>query len=142
MSEPALPRLVAVGLVRHGDRAGEPTWVVTRRHPDAHLGGAWELPGGRIEAGETPEDALRRELREELGVEVEGISPLTFSFFEYPGRTVLLLFYETQTVAGSTPHPLAAAELRLVTMAELLDLTWPPANGPLIRHLQTSRRPW
>lgn len=135
-------RLVAVGLVRHGDRAGEATWVVTRRHPDVHLGDAWELPGGRVEAGERPEDALRRELREELGVEVGGISPLTFSFFEYPERTVLLLFYETETVQGSTPRPLAAAELKLITLAELIDLTWPPANAPLVRHLQTSRRSW
>ena len=129
-------RMVAVALVEHGARDGEPTYVVTRRKKDAHLGGMWELPGGRIEAGESPQDAVVRELREELGVEIEAIAPLTFSHFRYPQREVLLLFCTCRTIAGSNPQPLAADALELLTLAELLALPMPPANEPFKDHMR------
>jgi len=128
--------LVAVGLVAHGERDGAPTYVVTRRPEGVHLAGAWELPGGKVGADESPEIALRRELREELGVAVGPVTPLTFSWFAYPERTVLLLFFSAATVVDSpAPAPLAATELRLVTREELLALELPPANTPLLAAL-------
>lgn len=129
-------RLVAVALVAHGERQGEPTYIVTRRKKDAHLGGAWELPGGKIETGESPRDAVQRELREELGIEVEAIAPLTFSHFRYPNREVLLLFHACRTIAGHEPRPLAADALELLTLAEILTLPMPPANEPFKDHMR------
>lgn len=127
---------MALGLVRHGSRDGAATYVVTRRPADAHLPNAWELPGGKLEPGESPEAALRRELHEELGVTVGAISPMTFAWHAYPERVVLLLFHRTATVAGSSePRPLAASELRLLTRAELLALEFPPANASFLAAL-------
>lgn len=132
------PTLIVVGLVRHGsDEHGSARWIVTRRRAGTHLAGAWELPGGKVETGEAPADALSREVREELGVLVAAPEPLTFSHHRYPDRTLLLLFYETSTLAeGAAPQPLAADALRLVTLDELVALEMPPANEPLRRLLR------
>ena len=133
--------LVVVGLVAHGrDRDEAPTWVVTRRGEDTHLPGAWELPGGKVEPGEQPQEALARELHEELGVTVESATPITFSWYAYPERTVLILFYDVSLSRESlAPAARVARELRLLNREELLNLQMPPANAPFMRWLETQR---
>lgn len=127
---------VAVGLVEVITAEG-PRYVVTKRPEDVHLGGSWELPGGRVEPHESPQEAVVRELREELGIEVDPPEPLTFSWHAYPERLVLLLFFSARMTAQSPmPRPLAATELRLVTRAELLSIPFPPANEPLLTALR------
>jgi len=129
--------LVVVGLVPFGELAdGEPTWVVTRRAKGAHLEGAWELPGGKVEPGETPQEALARELDEELGVTLKEAHPMTFSWHSYTERTVLILFFKVAlTDHSAAPSPRVASELRLLSQSELLALEMPPANEPFKRWL-------
>ena len=136
-------RTIAVGLVQHGvSDSGEPCYVVTQRRVGDHLGGCWELPGGKVEADESPATALVRELREELGVEVQTPWPITFSWHAYPDRAVLLLLFGTRTLSGSPrPRPLAAQELRLVDRATLLAMPFPAANRPLLEALRSGVGP-
>src|SRR5580700_61069 len=77
--------------------------LLTQRKAGTHLAGAWEFPGGKVEPGEDPRDALARELREEVGVEatVGEIVDVTFHRYEEAGKAVLLLFFEATRAAGS-----------------------------------------
>lgn len=126
--------LVVVGLLASAvdDDEGASRFIVTKRPQGVHLAGQWELPGGRLEPGEEPEAGLRRELREELGVEVGDLVPLTFAHHRYPERQVLLLFFEGRVTESSpSPRPLASEELALLPLAELVSLPMPPANDGL-----------
>jgi len=95
--------IVAAGVLVENGRV-----LLAQRKPDAHLGGAWELPGGKVEEGEDPRDALRRELAEELGIDVTvgEVVDVTFHWYEQAGKNILLLFFDVTRVPGS-PDPRA-----------------------------------
>jgi 8-oxo-dGTP diphosphatase len=97
--------IVVAGVVRRGDRV-----LVARRHQGADRGGLWEFPGGKVEPGEGEPAALARELREELGCEVEVGRLLLRHRHRYPDLEVELAFYACALVSGE-PQPLGAAEL-------------------------------
>src|SRR2546425_7387498 len=82
---------VAAGLVFRDGKL-----LITQRHTDAHLGGLWEFPGGKREAGESFEECLVRELREELGIEVEVGNLIENINHEYPDKAVHLRFFRCQ----------------------------------------------
>jgi 8-oxo-dGTP diphosphatase len=111
--------------------------LVSRRRAGGHLGGLFEFPGGKVEAGESPEAACRRECREELGVEVAVLGPALPRFTHpYAGRTVALHFLRCALRPGSpAPRALAAEEVRWVARADLPSLAWPEANREIVRRL-------
>ena len=108
--------------------------LLARRLPDAHLGGLWEFPGGAVEDGETPEEALARELVEELGVRITVAEPVTFAFHRDEHRDVVLLFHAACIVQGE-PRGLQGQEVRWFAREELAVLATPPADAALVRRL-------
>ena len=125
------PLLVVAGIAQK-----EQSILLTERLRGTHLAGRWEFPGGKIDPGETPQGALAREWKEELGVELRDITPATFAYHEYPEKTVLILFFQVDlTPQSDAPSAKVASELRLLTRSELLDLEMPAANEPFKRWL-------
>ena len=108
----------------------EGRYLVTRRQAGVHLAGLWEFPGGKVDATETHEQALRREMAEELGVDV-GVEDLCLSTsHEYPDRTVTLYFYRCSLMGA--PAPQMGQEMRWATREDLRALEFPPADRDLI----------
>jgi 8-oxo-dGTP diphosphatase len=129
------PLVVVAGVIRTGP--GGPI-LLARRHPDAHLGGSWEFPGGKVEPGESPEHALVRELAEELGIGIAAadLSPLTFASHSYPDFHLLMpLFLCTRWRGEATPDE--GQELAWVKPTQLADYAMPPADEPLKALLPT-----
>jgi mutator protein MutT len=108
-------------------------FLVTRRQPGVHLAGMWEFPGGKIDADEPHAAALRRELREELDVDVEVGERVYHTVHAYEDRTVELHFYRCGL--KGEPRPLLGQQMRWVPRAELSTLGFPPADTELIEML-------
>lgn len=110
-------------------------YFVTRRLKGTHLEGLWEFPGGKIEAGESLADGLRRELQEELGTEVAVGEEVFTVTHHYPERSVELHFLACTFLTA--PVPLLGQEMRWVPREELRSLEFPPADEELIRVLES-----
>ena len=123
--------IVVAAVIKDDDR-----FLVTRRQPGVHLAGMWEFPGGKIDPDETHEVALRRELREELDVEVQVGECVHRTLHAYPERTVELFFYRCRLTG--VPRPLLGQEMRWVPRAELRSLGFPPADTELVELLAAS----
>jgi len=120
---------VAVGLIVQDGR-----YLIARRKADVHLGGLWEFPGGKREAEEALEDCLRRELREELGIEVTQPVFHRVLRHEYPEKSVELHFFRCSIRAGQV-RALDCQELRWVAPEELGRFEFPAADQALIEEL-------
>ena len=120
--------VVAVALVDADGRV-----LLARRPPGKAMEGLWEFPGGKLAAGETPEQALIRELREELGIDTEQscLAPLAFASHGYDDFHLLMPLYVCRVWNG-TVVPKEGQELRWVRPVRLGDFPMPPADAPLI----------
>jgi len=108
-------------------------FLVTRRQDGVHLEGYWEFPGGKLEAGESHAGGLRREMREELDVDVAVGAEILAVSHAYDDRTVELHFYACR-LAGE-PAPRLGQQMRWVTRDEMRALPFPPADEVLIQRL-------
>jgi 8-oxo-dGTP diphosphatase len=110
--------------------------LIAQRPKGKAMAGLWEFPGGKVEAGERPEESLIRELKEELGIVVneECLAPLTFASHRYPAFQLLMPLYICWRWEG-----IAAAregqKLKWVRPNDLRNYPMPPADEPLIPHL-------
>ena len=109
--------------------------LLTRRAEGQHLAGLWEFPGGKLEDGESPEEALVRECQEECGIEVAVTEILDVTHHRYPEKEVLLLFYRCELRSGEVRH-LQVADHAWVARADLDNYPLPPADEPVVARLR------
>ena len=124
------PVPIVLALVWKGDRL-----LIAQRLAGSHLGGFWELPGGRIEAEETAELAAVREVAEETGVTCEPVGRRASFRYEYPERNLEFHPVDCRWLAGDA-RPLQTLSPRWVSQAEILESEFPPANRLLVLDLQ------
>ena len=126
---------VAVGVIE----GKEGSILLTRRPEHVHQGGKWEFPGGKVESGETVQQALSRELREELNIVPERLSPLIRIPFRYPDKHVLLDVWVVHQFTG-TPTALEGQPMTWCQREALGELEFPEANRPIIQALNLPDR--
>lgn len=131
--------IVAAGMIRGAiGSPREDLYLISQRPSGTHLAGAWEFPGGKVESGEDPADTLARELKEELGIEVEVGDIFAVGQHTYPERDVILLVYDARHVGGE-PQRLEVADFRWMTAAEVAKLPLPPADRPVVERIVRDR---
>ena len=122
-------------LVTAGILVKEGRVLLSRRPPGDRLAGFWELPGGKVEAGETPEECLARELAEELDIKVSVGVLFAESTYRYPHATIRLLAFRIDRWSGEMMK-YAHDDHRWVTLGEVEQLTLAPADVPIVQRLQ------
>nr|WP_295890048.1 (deoxy)nucleoside triphosphate pyrophosphohydrolase [uncultured Devosia sp.] len=123
--------VVAVALVDADRRV-----LIAQRPEGKAMAGLWEFPGGKVEAGETPEAALIRELDEELGISTKEacLAPVSFASHSYDNFHLLMPLYACRKWQG-TPEPREHSALKWVRPQQLRNYPMPPADEPLIAAL-------
>ena len=109
--------------------------LIDRRRPQGILGGLWEFPGGKIEPGETVEDCIKREIWEELGIQIEVGEHLITIDYVYTHLRVNLTVHHCSHLTG-VPQPLECDEIRWVTLDEIDQFNFPKANEKIIDALR------
>ncbi|HHD16007.1 MAG TPA: (deoxy)nucleoside triphosphate pyrophosphohydrolase [Euryarchaeota archaeon] len=135
------PVLVAAAIIVSGGKV-----LVSRKHEDSRFGpGKWEFPGGKVDFGEHPEASVRRELNEELGIDVETgpLYEILSHVYEIGGekRHVVILFYLCRIVDG-TPSSLESQEFAWVDRTELGSLSFVEGDLPIVDMLQNDSGVW
>jgi len=118
---------VVGAIIKDGDR-----YLVGQRAAHKSQGGLWEFMGGKVEVHETPEQALARECREELDLEIENEKIIDSVIHEYPEKTIRLTLIACTPKTGSVPKALEHQQIRWVTRAEMASLDFAPADRELI----------
>src|SRR5690606_33282592 len=108
--------------------------LIAKRPEDKHQGGLWEFPGGKVEAGETPHEALKRELKEEMDIEIKHSHPFLKIHHQYPDKAVFLDIYKVDDFDGKTKG-LEGQELAWVGRENLSRYNFPAANKKIVSAL-------
>jgi len=124
-----LPIIVTAAILRQADLI-----LITRRPETSRHGGLWEFPGGKLDPNETPQEGLRRELREEIGIDTEVGDIFEVVYYRYPQGAVLVLAYECRHVSGVIRN-IEVSEHRWVLPAELDQYELLPADAPIVARL-------
>jgi 8-oxo-dGTP diphosphatase len=127
-----LQLVVSIALIDNNDQI-----LISKRPAKKHLSGYWEFPGGKVKRNETPENAIIREVKEELNVDINNkcIAPLSFSEFDYKKFQLLLLLYVCRRWEGE-PKSMENNEIKWVKANMLRQFKMPPADDSLIYNLQ------
>ncbi|KAF0245518.1 MAG: mutator MutT [Planctomycetota bacterium] len=120
----------AIAVVRRGGKI-----LIAKRPAGKHLAGYWEFPGGAVEPGETAEEAVKRELREETGLEIEITGRADPIDWDYGHKQVHLDVFICEAPGTDEPRALGGEEVRWVSPAGLKEHEFPPANAALVRSL-------
>lgn len=138
----AMKRIHVVAAVIHGDRAGREGEILISRRPDhLHQGGKWEFPGGKVESDEAVEDALNRELKEELDIETLVCRPLIQIQHDYPDKSVFLDVWDVLEFAGC-PKGVEGQQIEWVPSSELDRYEFPAANVPILEAVKLPDHYW
>lgn len=127
---------VAVGVIVNADRE----ILIARRHAHQHQGDLWEFPGGKREADESRLGALKRELHEEVGLQVLDARDLVQIEHDYPDRKVTLDVWLVEQFTGDV-HGREGQLIKWCPLAELAQHDFPAANGPIVAAIQNHYQP-
>ena len=130
------PVRVAAALVFDGGRL-----LITQRPAEKDLGGLWEFPGGKLEEGESYQDCLRREVKEELGIEIAVGPMLAAVEHAYPEKTVRIHFHRCALKSG-VPTAIECADLEWVSVDQLDQFVFPPADAGILGEIKASPDLW
>lgn len=120
---------VAVGVIKQGNDI-----FIAKRHSSQHQGGKWEFPGGKVETNETVTQALARELKEEIGIDVNSSQPFLEIKHDYSDKSVHLDIHLVEDFIGEAKH-CEGQESKWVAVSELKNYEFPEANKVIIEKL-------
>lgn len=108
-------------------------FLACQRGASTSLPGKWEFPGGKIEPGESAEEALKREILEELEVNISILTPLEIVKHRYPEFEITLIPFLCKIINSGTPKPLEHSQIQWINLVEANDLDWAEADLPIIQ---------
>ena len=126
---------IGVGIIRNHKR----DILIDLRRAEGEMGGLWEFPGGKVEPNETIQDCIKREIKEELGIEVSVGECLTIIEHQYPQFKVTLFVHYCQYIEG-IPQAIECEEVRWVNLSEIDKYTFPEANYEIIDLLHSNQK--
>ena len=133
ISSPLPHKIIGVGVIWNHQKQ----ILIDKRRAEGSLGGLWEFPGGKLELGETLEDCIKREIQEELAIEIAVEDHLMTIEHAYTNFKVTLNVYHCRYLSGK-PQPLECDEIRWVTLDEIDQFPFPKANEKIIAALRNN----
>jgi 8-oxo-dGTP diphosphatase len=109
--------------------------MIVRRSPEMRLGGKWEFPGGKVDAGESPEECIIREIKEELLIDVRILKTLQPVFHSYPRGDIRLLPFVVELISSQDPQLTEHDEIAWVNLDEITTYDLAPADIPILKQL-------